>query len=253
MVRLKYRLANLQGVGKRERQEDSFVFVNAVDERLLNERGLFFAVCDGMGGMADGALASQTAVTSLKDSFQRIDRSGDMAVQLKDIIYKASEEVEKLIGGDGGSTVVAGIVYEDALYFASVGDSFLWLLRDGQLCRFNREMNVCHRQYMEEIRDGVIDPGDFQELREATALTGFLGMRGLDDIDCCVRPLPLRENDVILACSDGVGGVIVEDDVLSALSSGTEQEMCTRLEQLLVDYSVPNQDNYTAVVVRCES
>ena len=58
---------------------------------------------------------------------------------------------------------------------------------------------------------------------------------------------------MILACSDGVGGVIVEDDVLSALSSGTEQEMCTRLEQLLVDYSVPNQDNYTAVVVRCES
>ena len=252
MGRLKYRLANLQGVGKRERQEDSFIFVNAVDERLLNEQGLFFAVCDGMGGMADGALASRIAVASLKNSFQQLDRSGNLSAQFKDIVNRASAEVEAQIGGNGGSTVVAGIVYDDELYFVSVGDSFLWLLRDGELYRLNREMNLCHQHYMEEIHDGRVDPLDFQEEREATALTGFLGMRGLDDVDCCVRPLPLRENDVILACSDGVGGVIVEQDIIASLSLGSEQDMCRDIEQKLVDYGVPNQDNYTAIVVKCE-
>ena len=51
-------------------------------------------------------------------------------------------QVEALIGGDGGSTVVTGILYQDRLYYASVGDSFLYLLRGGSLLRLNAEQNL---------------------------------------------------------------------------------------------------------------
>lgn len=248
---LSYRLANMQGVGKRGHQEDSFVVVNAFDVMRIKEQGLFFAVCDGMGGMADGALASQTAVQCLRTSFISMNRAADLAGQLKDSIFRASAEVEGKIGGDGGSTVVAGIVYQENLYFASVGDSFLYLLRDNDLYRMNREQNVCHSNYLEEIRDGNADPSDYKDQSEATALTGFLGMIGLEDVDCSVRPFPLREGDVLLACSDGVGGVLTEDDVKEALSLPSEQDMCHRMEQKLVDYGRTNQDNYTAFVVKC--
>ncbi len=248
---LSYRLANLQGVGARERQEDSFTVVNAFDVMKIKEQGLFFAVCDGMGGMADGALASQTAVQSLRASFQSMNRSSDLASQLKDSIYRASSEVEAKIGGDGGSTCVAAIIYQERLYYASVGDSFLYLLRDGSLYRMNREQNVCHDKYMEEIRDGSADPSDYQDQAEANALTGFLGMVGLEDVDCSVRPFPLKAGDVLLACSDGVGGVISENETKEILSLSSEQDMCHQLEQKLVDYGRRNQDNYTAFVVKC--
>lgn len=248
---LSYRLANLQGVGARGRQEDSFVVANAFDVVKIKEEGLFFAVCDGMGGMADGALASQTAVASLRTSFQMMDRSRDLASQLKDSIFRASTEIEAKIGGDGGSTVVAGIIYNEKLYYASVGDSFFYLLRDNNLIRLNREQNLCHQHYMEEIRRGSANPRDYQEQKEATALTCFLGMIGLEDVDCSVRPLPLRGDDVLIACSDGVGGVLMESDIKEALSLPKEQDMCKRMEQRLVDYGRPNQDNYTAMVVKC--
>lgn len=252
MSKLSYKIANLQGIGKRERQEDSFVIVNGIDEQKIDEQGLFFAVCDGMGGMADGALAGSTAVASFKNSFLSLDHSGNIPSQLKESVFKASSEVETLIGGDGGSTVVAGIIFNDSLYYVSVGDSFLMLYRDGSLYRLNLEQNLCHQHYMEEIQNGNVDPSDYQERDEAAAITGFIGMHGLNEVDLTLRPIPLRENDIILACSDGICGVLIESDVRSVLSLPTEHDICKQLEQKLVDYGIPNQDNYTAVIVKCD-
>ncbi|MBO6239517.1 MAG: serine/threonine-protein phosphatase [Butyrivibrio sp.] len=250
MSHLSYGVANVQGIGRRKGQEDSFAIVNAVDKDKIFEQGLFFAVCDGMGGMADGALASQTAITSLKESFRIMDRKKDLATQLKDAIFKASYDVESIIGGNGGSTVVVGIIYKEELFYASVGDSFLWLCRDGNLYKLNREMNLYHQNYLKEIQSGSVDPLDYQEHNEASALTGFLGMTNLDDIDYSTRSLPLRKDDILLACSDGVGGVLIENDIKKIMNMPSEEIICKQLEQYLVNYDVPNQDNYTAIVVK---
>lgn len=248
---MEYRVANLHGVGKRARQEDSFTLANALNDSKIKEQGLFFAVCDGMGGMKDGKLASETAVSSLRKDFLEMDRNGDIAFQLKESLYRASSAVVSVIGGDGGCTAVVGIIYNDKLYYAGVGDSFFYLFRNGIPYRINREQNLYHRDYMELVREGSISPGDYQDRPEATSLTGFLGMIGLDDIDWFVRPLPLNPGDVLLACSDGVGGVLNEEELKIALSRQTEKEMCEQLEKRLVDYNMINQDNYTALVVRC--
>ena len=246
-----YRVANLHGVGKRARQEDSFTVANALDDSKVQEQGLFFAVCDGMGGMKDGKLASETAVGSLRKTFLSLDRSSDIALQLRDALFRASSEVESVIGGDGGCTAVVGIIFKDKLYYAGVGDSYFYLFREGVPYRINREQNLCHQNYLELIREGSMIPGDYQDRAEAASLTQFLGMIGLNDIDWFVRPLPLRSGDILLACSDGVGGVLNEEEVKTALSRPTEKEMCDWMEQRLVDYNMINQDNYTAVVVKC--
>lgn len=248
---LSYRIANFQGIGARNRQEDSFAVANAFDVTRIREYGLFFSVCDGMGGMKDGALASQTAVACLRNAFQEMNMSEDIALQLKRSVFDASAQVEAVIGGDGGSTTVTGIIYQEGLYFASVGDSYFYLLRDGGLYRLNREQNLCHQHYMEEIQSGNIDPLDYQERDEATALTQFLGMIGLDDVDCSVRPFRLKKDDVLLACSDGVGGVLSEEEVKASLGLQSEQDMCMDLENKIHAYKKRNQDNYTAVIVRC--
>ncbi len=249
--RLSYRVANLQGVGARARQEDSFTFANVFDVTQIRDQGLFFAVCDGMGGMKDGKLGSETATASLRNTFASINRRGNICEQLKDGIYKASSDVEAVIGGEGGSTAVVGMIYQEKLYYAGVGDSFFYLLRDGILYRINREQNVLQDAYMDMVRDGGMDPAACRGVSEATALTQFLGMIGLDDVDYLRRPMPVRDGDVLLACSDGVGGVLDEEEVRTALMQPSEHEMCAYMEQGLIRHAKRNQDNYTALVVKC--
>ncbi len=248
---LSYAIANLQGIGARSGQEDSFTVANAFDVARIREEGMFFAVCDGMGGMKDGKLASETAVRCLRQSFLEMDRGSDMVAQLKGSVFQASSQVETLIGGDGGSTVVAGILYQGGLSYASVGDSYLYLLRDGVLLKLNVEHNLCHDRYLEAIREGDMAPISPSDIPEGEALTAFLGMVGLAEVDCSVRPLPLQEGDVLLACSDGVGGVLAPEEVLGALQEESVETMCARLEAGIVAHARPHQDNYTAVVVKC--
>lgn len=248
-----YRVANLQGLGARTGQEDSFTVAGAFDAAMVQEKGLFFAVCDGMGGMKDGRLASETAIQSLRQSFQAMDRSQDLAPQLKQSVYQASAQVEARVWGEGGSTVVMGILYQDRLYYASVGDSFLYLLREGNLLRLNAEQNLLHQKYLESIREGSMDPLPLQDLPNGAALTGFLGMPGLDEVDCSVLPLPIDGGDVLLACSDGVGGVLSPEEIAEALQMPTAEEMCASLEARIVSYNRPHQDNYTAIVIKCVS
>lgn len=247
--RLCYRIDNLQGIGTRTRQEDSFTLVNALDEQLYNDYGLMFAVCDGMGGMKDGKIASETAINSFRNFFSEMDRSGRIARQLKESVFAASEEIERVLGGDGGSTVVIGVILHEQLYFASVGDSYFYLKRDGELYRLNAEQNLCHQKYLENIRDGVFEPKECREDPEAAALTQFLGMTGLSEVDCSVRPMFLQKGDILLACSDGVGGVLDHQELLDILDGS--EGMCRQIEQCIAEHANSNQDNYTALVIQC--
>lgn len=246
---LRYQIENLQGIGARARQEDSFTLVNALDEQQYKDLGLMFAVCDGMGGMKDGKVASEAAIASFRHFFSEMDRGGGIAMQLKESVFAASEEVERLLEGDGGSTVVIGVILHEQLYFASVGDSYFYLKRDGKLYRLNAEQNLCHQRYLENIREGFFDPQECREDVEAAALTQFLGMPGLSEVDCSVRPMMLRKGDVLLACSDGVGGVMDEMEILGALE--LSEDAGRQIEQCIVEHANQNQDNYTALIIRC--
>ena len=248
---LSYIIGNLQGVGNRKRQEDSFAVANAFDVDMIREKGLFFSVCDGMGGMKDGKKASETAVASLRNSFMDMDRNGNISEQLRESVFKASDDVYNVIGGDGGSTTVTGIIYNDMLHFASVGDSFFFLLRKGKLYRLNHEHNLRHEKYAEAIKFGDMDPSKYTDIPEAEALTQFLGMVGMSDVDSTVRPFPLISGDVLMACSDGIGGVLTEDETKRCLSFVSERSMCQQIEQFLVAHAKVNQDNYTALIVKC--
>lgn len=248
---LSYHIANLQGVGARSRQEDSFTFVNAFDKDKMDREGLLFVVCDGMGGMKDGKVASETAIASFRQSFVSMDIDGDIPAQLRESVFRASEEVEAQLQGEGGSTAVVGIIYKEMLYYVSVGDSFLYLKRGNELYRLNKEHNMCNQLYLEGIREGNLDPTPARSNRESAALTGFLGMMGLTEVDGLKKPYKLRENDVILACSDGVGGVLSEQETLNALQMYTPDEMCQAIEKGIVIHNKSNQDNYTALVINC--
>ena len=208
-------------------------------------------VADGMGGMRDGRVASETVISSIKADFQAMDRSGDLAGQLRRSVITAGRKVFDILGGDGGSTIVACVFYEEQLYCASVGDSFAYLYRDGQLLRLNREHNVQSEDYLEMIRSGGLDPDPARDDPEGPALTGFLGMENLREVDDLRRPLKLHDGDLLLLCSDGVAGVLSEDTMVSCLRKNTLEEMSIALDQAVQNENRRYQDNYTALIVRC--
>lgn len=250
-AKLSYCVANLQGVGMRARQEDSFAFVNVFDVTQIQKKGLMFVVADGMGGMQDGRQASGTAVAALKKTFMDMDREDDIAQQLHDGMFAAGQQVYQALGGAGGSTAVACIIFREMLYFASVGDSFLYLCRNGQMIRLNREHNVRSEQCLERIRAGRMDPVFTDRTPDADALTQFLGMAGMDEVDYLRRPLPLQEGDILLSCSDGIGGVLSQQILLTCMESGHPEEICNALEREIAAQKRRHQDNYTALVVKC--
>ena len=251
---LGYQVANLQGLGTCERQEDAFAFANVMDVTLIREKGLLAVVADGMGGMKDGRLASETVVSSIRQDFGDLDYRSDMALQLRESLCRANEKAFALLDGEGGSTAVVCLIYQEQLYFASVGDSFLYLKRNGRVFRLNRPQNILHELYLEAIRGGTMDPSMARQDPEGAALTQFLGIDLLEDIDLLLRPLPLMSGDILLLCTDGVAGGLNEEQLIDGLTKPTPQEMCTALEQMVKQASAGQyQDNYTALIIQCKS
>ena len=246
-----YEVANLQGIGNRVRQEDAFAFGNALDHKAISERGLLIAVADGMGGMQGGKIASETAVMSVLRSFASFDMKGDIPEQLNNAVSKANGQVYEKLHEAGGSTLTLGLIFREKLWFSSVGDSFLFLLRNRRLTRINRSQNIQNQDYLDAILMGVIDTETAEQDPERRAITQFLGMEQLEETDFFRRPLRLEPGDVLLFCSDGVGDVLDEAKLTLCLSYGDPEEMCEEIDKQIKEKNLGLQDNYTALVVQC--
>ena len=249
---LSYQVANLQQKGARPYQEDSFAFVNALDVTEIRENGLMAIVADGMGGMEAGKQVSEMAVSCMVSAFSQMQRTGDLALQLRNAVIAADDALVQRFKGIGGTTLISCIIYDEKLYFASVGDSYLYLMRGGSLYRLNREQNYRHQLYTEAILAGSIVPTEADQDPDGHRLSAFLGMGGLSDLDYLRQPLPLRDGDILLLCSDGVGGVVTESQIIQNLSNNSAAEMCLNLDESVRRAARVHQDNYTALVIRCE-
>lgn len=248
---LSYQCASLQGIGTRQQQEDACSLVNAGDVTRLREEGLLAIVADGMGGLQSGDQASGMAVGIIGRDFGLMDRSQSLEPQLAGAVDHACEEVYRELKGRGGSTVIACMLYDQHLYYAGAGDSFLFLLRRGRLIRINRQHNMKNQRYLELIRMGCMDPEPARTMREKDAVTQFLGVDRLDDVDWLRRAMPLEDGDVLLLCSDGIGGVLSEAEITECLSLTDANGACEALQRRVLEKNLIHQDNFTGVVIRC--
>ena len=94
---LSYDIANLQGIGRREYQQDSFGFVNALDISRIMEEGMLAAVADGMGGMQGGKDASTLVMKTLMSDFEKMDKESNLGIQLAQSILHAGSLVQMMI------------------------------------------------------------------------------------------------------------------------------------------------------------
>ena len=248
---LSYRVANMQGIGTRQNQEDSFAIANAMDVREIKRSGLFAIVADGMGGMENGKAASETAVEYLKSGFHKMDKRKNIPDEIKKNILDANNIIYEKFKGQSGTTVIECIIYREMLYFASIGDSYLYLIRGGRLTRLNREQNYKSMLYLEQIENGCLDREDADKDPDGLSLSEFVGKDTIDDVDMLYYPIRLKDKDAILIASDGVGGVLNEQILLKCLENDDPDKALTEMENEILAARRVHQDNYTAVLIEC--
>ncbi len=199
---------NVQGIGRRERQEDSFALLNAADMTAFREKGLFAVVADGMGGLADGREASEAAVSGFLQLFAGLAEDGALPRQLVEGTLAVNEALFRRFGGRSGTTAVAVRVHQGQLHWVSVGDSAIFLMRSGGVFQVNREHTRLNELYLQELGREPSDRTRAEADEDARRLSSFLGMGTVPEVDYNRRPFLLRPGDVLSGCSDGSSGVV---------------------------------------------
>ena len=187
---LTLRIANLQGQGDRERQEDSFALVNPAQGELRDRQGLLALVADGMGGMEDGKAASQWAAERLLQLFQERETE-DIPGWFYRSVHAVSDSVFQSFEGRSGTTLVAVHIREGLLHWLSVGDSAIFLARNGGVFQLNREHTCLNRLFLQKLEREVIEKERAVSDPDAPRLTSFIGIDRLTEVDLSLRPLTL--------------------------------------------------------------
>jgi serine/threonine protein phosphatase PrpC len=241
-------LGNLHHIGARDNQQDSFCISDISNAGLCARKGILGVVADGMGGMADGAETSAIVTRTMLQYFNEVDSSDYPQFDMLVMLNTANENINRFMSGrdKGGSTVVAVIIHNCKLYWVAVGDSRIYLIRNGAIIQLNRE-HVYSVELDEKAAAGEISWETAAGDSRREALTSYLGIKDLEKIDRCYRPLNLLDGDRILLMSDGVFGVLTDEEILSTMPH-PPQESAMMLQEMVLAKQNPNQDNFTAII-----
>lgn len=236
-------VANIQGQGDRAEQQDAFG-LSLLSE--YEEKGLLAFLCDGMGGMEAGREIARDCVQKILSGFPLPADTSSLAAFDEELL-RINREIFLEHAGRGGSTLVLVFLIGNALHFRCIGDSDLFLLRDGEIVSLNEHQTYGNELLRRAISEGTDTRGALGD-PQADALIRFLGCAELK-IEQSFQPLPLLPGDTLLLCSDGVSGTVLQQDLLAALA-GDVQAGAEQIEEMILAAAKPNQDNYTAIIIR---
>lgn len=249
-VELRFRVGNFHHIGCREEQQDSFCLSNVDDKKALREKGLMAIVADGMGGMEGGAAISQLVADTFRKNYATATE-----FEPADFLYNTAKKSEELVdaykkraGLNGGSTLVAVLIKSGAFYTLSVGDSKIYLLRQGKLEQLNHE-HTFGALLREKAARGEVPPDEPYINPRRDALTAYIGMGSFRKVDCGEARAFLA-GDKILLCSDGVSNSLSDDEIISALKNDA-LTAAEKMEQIILAQEIPTQDNFTGIILEC--
>jgi len=230
----------------RELNEDSWRFEEVGEELQL------YAVADGMGGHDRGEVASALAIETLfKESFKRCKRTKKRDVaSLKRLVRNAFQRANRSVldcGRDNesnmGTTLTTTLVYQGCeAFFANVGDSRAYLLREGKLEQVTRDHSLVAY---------LVQMGELTREQARTHPSGNILVRSVgstDDVEIDVFHIPLMAGDALLLCSDGLWSELPDEEIQQILVSTPDPDIIC---ETLVDRAneAGGKDNITCLVV----
>lgn len=243
--------SNAQHIGKREEQQDSFAISDFKDERLSREKGVFFVVADGMGGLDNGREASNIVVESMMKYFVEKPFISPIPIELRNMVENSNEKLLDYFqtsgNGNSGSTVVAIVIKDSQLFWISLGDSRIYLYRQNAIYTFNRDHNY-GLELANKVIEGRMNSDEALNHPDRKALISYMGISELKHIDQNIKPFKLMHGDKILLCSDGIYGSLDEEEIIEVLNGNTNCE-AEELKEKVLKKDLNDQDNMTAVVI----
>lgn len=253
---MRARAAGVSDVGlQRDHNEDSFA--------ILNEQELFI-VADGMGGHRAGDVASRLATDAIVDFF-KATASDDVTWPFH-FDARLSEEENRLLTGirlanrqiveqsvrarecHGMGTTVVGALFsakKRKMFIGHVGDSRAYRVRKGEITQMTRDHSL--------VNDYLLAMPELTEEQRSelpkNVITRALGMQ--DQVTVDLQSDEVQPGDVYLLCSDGLSGMIEDDEILGVVSGEGDLDIaCHRLIALANEHG--GEDNITAVIVRID-
>ena len=219
-----------------------------------------YVVCDGMGGGNAGEIASALAVEAIHTHLAETAKNPDLPLiglcdatvsapanrlasairAANDIVHRESWSRPDYAGM--GTTVVAALLREEVLTIAHVGDSRLYLVRDGII----QALTTDHSWVAEQIHKGVMTEEEAEQSARRNIVTRALGVESSVDVE--LTEVPVKGGDMLLLCSDGLTRGVRPNDILHILS-GSEDLPIMSDRLIAMANEAGGDDNTTVVVV----
>jgi PPM family protein phosphatase len=244
-------IGNLSDVGReREENQDYFGYYEAQNDREFQKKGRLIIVADGMGGHAGGKAASRLAVEAIKNHYLA-DSTHNIPNMLRESIEKANKVIhqkstkEKNLEGMG-TTCSCMAIHDGLAYIAHVGDSRIYQVRNNQV----KQLTQDHSWVAQMLRDGLLTPEEAENHPKSNIILRSVGSKRTVEVDL-YNPIRLMEGDIYLFCSDGLTGLVNDEEILEILSVNKPQPACQQLVNLANQRG--GYDNITVQVIRINS
>lgn len=252
----RYDVASGISQGARDYQEDAIT----ADFPVGAEAG-FVVLADGMGGHAAGDVASKIILTEvyseLKFHFADVDgfeaRAPEILRGVADLANdslrhhaRTHPETEGM-----GATLVVPALIENRLWWLSIGDSPLYLYRNGKLAQLNEDHSMAPQLDL-MVQAGLLEAAAAANHPDRNCLVSVLMGSKIARIDCPAKPVDLMAGDIVLCASDGLqylNNAQIEK-VLAKYRKTRSTEIAERLLAELVKLNDPDQDNISFTVIK---
>jgi serine/threonine protein phosphatase PrpC len=243
----------LTHVGRqRQHNEDSF---------LVADEAKLFLVADGMGGHAAGEIASRIAVDSISEFIVHTKEDDGTWPHAYDEHYTrttnrlvaalrmANTRVLEAMRKDArlrgmGTTVVACMADGDRISVAHVGDSRAYMIRKGKISRITSD----HSWVFEQVQAGMLTEAEAEKHPLRNVITRALG--GALSVNPDASEIDSKPGDVYLLCSDGLTGMVPEEEILTLVSANADdlEKACGELVDIANEHG--GLDNVTVILVK---
>jgi protein phosphatase len=205
-------------------------------------------VCDGMGGVSGGQIASKLCIEKAAAVIKKGYRNRMSVKSAKNLLESAISAANAVVFEESlkdrelqgmGTTIVAAVIIGSIAVIAYVGDSRAYILND-TVTRITTDHSLV--QLM--IDTGRITPEEAKTHPDRNIITRAVGIENFVDAD--IEIVDISPEDKLLLCTDGLTGVVEENDILSIVNEYHEVSAEKLIEKAIENGS---RDNITAVIV----
>ncbi|WP_170457525.1 PP2C family protein-serine/threonine phosphatase [Ruegeria arenilitoris] len=251
-----YDIALILDQGQRDTQED------AVASRVFDAANAgYVVVADGMGGHAAGEVASDLVVKSWCEVLDAVLENPELTENtLLDALPMAAMQANAAVAGYGddqhqgfnmGSTLLGVLLLGNKVFWISIGDSPLYLFRDGVLSQINEDHSMAP-VIDAQVTRGELSEAEAQSHPDRNQLTSVIMGAAIPKVDCPEDALELTTDDILILGSDGLQYLGNHDiqSILQDNASALSQDIADSLLKALIAKGDPDQDNISIAVIK---